>query len=186
MTHWKRLWCWEGLGAGGEGDDRGWDGWMASLTRWTWVWVNSGSWRWTGRPGVLHAIHGVAKSRTQLSDWTELNWESVCMCLSVRAGVGTHMYAFLCVCHVDYHIPCKSILIKKRKTGETHLCNSPMHKEIFFNLSVCIFVFSVYLNCFVIAIQSLFEQFGWINEERRVRIKTSGYSLILWKTRRQL
>ena len=132
------------------------------------------------------AIHGVAKSRTQLSDWTELNWESVCMCLSVRAGVGTHMYAFLCVCHVDYHIPCKSILIKKRKTGETHLCNSPMHKEIFFNLSVCIFVFSVYLNCFVIAIQSLFEQFGWINEERRVRIKTSGYSLILWKTRRQL
>ena len=46
-------WCWEGLGAGEEGDDGGWDGWMASLTRWTWVWVNSGSWWWTGRPGVL-------------------------------------------------------------------------------------------------------------------------------------
>ena len=44
LTHWKRLWCWEGLGAGGGGDDRGWDGWMASLTRWTWVWVNSGTW----------------------------------------------------------------------------------------------------------------------------------------------
>ena len=41
LTHWKRLWCWEGLGAGGEGDDKGWDGWMASPTRWTWVWVNS-------------------------------------------------------------------------------------------------------------------------------------------------
>ena len=53
LTHWKRLWCWEGLRAGGEGDDRGWDGWMASLTQWTWVWVNSGSWWWTGRPGVL-------------------------------------------------------------------------------------------------------------------------------------
>ena len=53
LTHWKRLWCWEGLGAGGEEDDRGWDGWMASLTWWTWVWVNSGSWWWTGRPGVL-------------------------------------------------------------------------------------------------------------------------------------
>ena len=53
LTHWKRPWCWEGLGAGGEGDDRGWDGWMASLTLWTWVWVNSGSWWWTGRPGVL-------------------------------------------------------------------------------------------------------------------------------------
>ena len=52
LTHWKRPWCWEGLGAGGEGNDRGWDGWMASPTRCTWVWLNSGSWRWTGRPGV--------------------------------------------------------------------------------------------------------------------------------------
>ena len=49
----KKDWCWEGLGAGGEGDDRGWDGWMASPTQWTWVWVNSGSWWWTGRPGML-------------------------------------------------------------------------------------------------------------------------------------
>ena len=47
LTYWKRPWCWEGLGAGGEGDDRGWDGWMASPTQWTWVWVNSGSWWWT-------------------------------------------------------------------------------------------------------------------------------------------
>ena len=53
LTHWKRPWCWEGLGTGGEGDSRGWDGWMASLTRWSWVWVNSVSWWWTGRPGVL-------------------------------------------------------------------------------------------------------------------------------------
>ena len=53
VDHWKRPWCWERLGAGGEGDDRGWDGWMASLTWWTWVWVNSGSCWWTGRHGVL-------------------------------------------------------------------------------------------------------------------------------------
>ena len=53
LTHWKRPWFWERLRAGGEGDDRGWDGWMASLTRWTWVWVNCRSWWWTGRPGVL-------------------------------------------------------------------------------------------------------------------------------------
>ena len=51
--HLTRPWCWEELGAGGEGDDRGWDGWMASLTLWTWVWVNSGSWWWTGQPGML-------------------------------------------------------------------------------------------------------------------------------------
>ena len=70
LTHWKRLWCWEGLGAGGEGDDRGWDGWMASQTRWTWVWVNSGSWCWTGRPGVLPFMG----SQRVGHDWaTELN-----------------------------------------------------------------------------------------------------------------
>ena len=49
----ERPWCWERLRAGGEGDDRGWDGWMASSTPWTWVWLDSGSWWWTGRPGVL-------------------------------------------------------------------------------------------------------------------------------------
>ena len=49
----KRPWCWERLKAGEERDDRGWDGWMASLTRWTWVWASSGNWWWTGKPGVL-------------------------------------------------------------------------------------------------------------------------------------
>ena len=53
LTPWKRPWCWKRLKAGGEGDKRGWDGWMASLTQWTWVWVSSGSWWWTGKPGVL-------------------------------------------------------------------------------------------------------------------------------------
>ena len=53
LTHLKRPWCWEGLKEGGEGNGRGWNGWMASLTQWTWVWVDSRSWWWTGRPGVL-------------------------------------------------------------------------------------------------------------------------------------
>ena len=53
VTHLKRPWCWEKLRVGGEGDDRGWDGWMASPTPWTWVWVNTGSWWWTGKPGML-------------------------------------------------------------------------------------------------------------------------------------
>ena len=69
--HWKRPWCWEGLGAGGEGDDRGWDGWISSLTRWAWVWINYGSWCWTGRPGVLGFI-GLQRVR---HNWaTELSW----------------------------------------------------------------------------------------------------------------
>ena len=66
----KRLWFWEGLWAG-EVDDRGWDGWMASPTWWTWVWVNSGNWWWTGRPGVLRFMG----SQRVWHDWaTELNW----------------------------------------------------------------------------------------------------------------
>ena len=71
LPHWKRPWCWEGLGAGGKGHDRGWDGWMASLTQWTWVWVKSGSWWWTRRPGVLRFMG----SQRVWHNWaTELNW----------------------------------------------------------------------------------------------------------------
>ena len=70
-ANWKRSWCWEGLGAGGEGDDRGGDGWMASLTRWTWVRVNSGSWWWTGRPGVLRFM---GSQRAGHDRATEMNW----------------------------------------------------------------------------------------------------------------
>ena len=69
LTHWKRPWCWERLKAG-EGNDRGWDGWMVSLTWWTWVWASSGSWWWTGRPDVLQSLG--LQSRTWLSDWTVL------------------------------------------------------------------------------------------------------------------
>ena len=73
LTHWKRPWCWERLRVGREGDNRGWDSWMASLTQWTWVWVNSRSWWWTGRPGVLRFM---GLQRVEY-DWaTELNWGS--------------------------------------------------------------------------------------------------------------
>ena len=73
LTH-LRPWCWERLQVGGEGDDRGWDGWMASLTWWTWVWVNSGSWWWTVRPGLLQFM----ESQRIRYDWaTELNWTSI-------------------------------------------------------------------------------------------------------------
>ena len=71
LTHWKRPWCWEGLRAGGEGDNTGWDCWMASLTRWMWVWVNSGSWWWTGRPGLLWFM---GSQRVRHNWVTDLNW----------------------------------------------------------------------------------------------------------------
>ena len=71
LTHWKRPWCQERLKAAGEGDDGGWDGWMASLSQWTWVWENSRRWWWTGRPGMLRFMG----SQRVRHDWaTELNW----------------------------------------------------------------------------------------------------------------
>ena len=71
LIHLKRPWGWERLTAGGEGDNRGWHGWMASPTQWTWVWVSSRSWWWTGRPGVLQSMG----SQRVGHDWaTELNF----------------------------------------------------------------------------------------------------------------
>ena len=71
LIHLKRPWCWERLKVRGEGDDRGWDGWMASRTQQTWVLVNSRSWWWTGRPGVLQSTG----SQRVGHNWaTELNW----------------------------------------------------------------------------------------------------------------
>ena len=70
LNHWKISWCWKRLKAGGEGDCRGWDGCMALLSQWRWVWVHSRSWRWTGRPGVLKFMG----SQIVRHNWeTELN-----------------------------------------------------------------------------------------------------------------
>ena len=85
LTHLKSPWCWERLKAGGKGDNRGWDGWMASLTRRTWIWASSRSWWWAGKPGVLQSMG----SQRAGHDWvTELNWTSVCKIISIvkRSG----------------------------------------------------------------------------------------------------
>ena len=77
LTHWERPWCWEILKVGGEGDDRAWHGCMASLTQWTWVVVNSGSWWWTGWPGMQQSMG----SQRVGFDWvTELKWTDGSRC----------------------------------------------------------------------------------------------------------
>ena len=68
-THWKRPWCWERLRAGGEGDHRGWDGWMASLTQWIWVWADSRRYCRTEEPGMVQSM-GSQRNQTGLSNWT--------------------------------------------------------------------------------------------------------------------
>ena len=72
LTPWKRPWCWERLKAEGEGGNRRWDGCMASPTWWTWVWVSSGSWWWTGRPGVLQSMCRKELDMTEWLNWTEI------------------------------------------------------------------------------------------------------------------
>ena len=76
QTQWKRCWCWERLKAGGEGDNRGWDGWMASPTWWTWVWASSGSWWWTEKPGVLQSMASQIVGRVWETELTDTGMSS--------------------------------------------------------------------------------------------------------------
>ena len=106
----KRPWCWERLRAGGKGDDRGWDGWMASLTQWTWVWVNSGSWWWTGRPGVLQStgLHRVGHKlesswNPERLNWTELNLIRKLSTLSMLPILRLSWIAPTCVLNRNVH-----------------------------------------------------------------------------------
>ena len=84
LTYWKRPWCWERLKVGGEGDNRGWDGCMSSPTQWTWVWVNSGSWWWTGRSALLQSM-GLQRVG---HDWvTEQQQQAVISSIKIYASV---------------------------------------------------------------------------------------------------
>ena len=112
LTHWKRSWCWERLRAGGEGDDRGWDGWMASLTQRTWVWANSESWWRTGRPGGLQSMGSQSdmteqlnwrlfKNKLEITDAGFLQWGNSCpekrLWLNIKIGDWMDIYAFTCL-----------------------------------------------------------------------------------------
>ena len=101
LTHWKRPWCWERLKAGGKGDDRAWDGWMASLTWWTWVWGNSGLWWRTGGPGVLQSMglqrvgHDWATEQQQSSSSGSPAWSAISVITCVppqRKALGYSFY----------------------------------------------------------------------------------------------
>ena len=113
-TLWKRLWCWERLGAGERGGQREWDGWMASLIQWTWVWANSGR-RWrTGKPGVLQSVgsqrvrHDLATEQQQFIS-IELSYWNMDICTEKCRN---HKHIALCVF-----------------TQWTHLCNNQQIKK---------------------------------------------------------
>ena len=82
LTLLKRPWFWERLRAGGEGDDRGWDGWMAPLTQWKWVWVFSGSWRWIEGPACCSSWGSKESDTIEQLNWTPLKWD---YCLKINS-----------------------------------------------------------------------------------------------------
>ena len=94
LIHWKRPWCWERSKAWGEGDDRGWDGWMALPTQWTWVYLSSRIWWWTGKPGGLQSM-GVAKSWRRLSHWTDLIWTVMVFCKPITGYYTLYAFYFM-------------------------------------------------------------------------------------------
>ena len=129
-THWKRSWCWERVRAREEEGSRGWDGWMASPTQWTWIWVTSGIWWRTGQPGVLESIagvHGVAKNWTQLINWTTT---TIHILLTVVLTDSESVSLTWCQCP---HPPVNAAPGKndtwgqERTAGNTQVCCSPWH-----------------------------------------------------------
>ena len=95
LTCLKRLWCWERLKVGGEGDNRGRDGWMASPTGWTRVWVSSGSWSWTGKPGMIQSM---GSQRVGHGWATELSWYVfICLYACVIYLHTSYIYIYVCV-----------------------------------------------------------------------------------------
>ena len=121
------VYSWERLNVGGEGDDRGWDGWMASLTQWIWVWVNSRSWWWTGRPGVLQSL-GVAKIWTWLSDWTDLNWYTYKYVYKETYTLVYDIYPYVYI-----YIHTHTLGFPRWHSGKVSPCQCRRHKRCRFN-----------------------------------------------------
>ena len=144
ITDWKRPWCWERLKAGGEGDDKGWDGWMASPTWWTWVWASSWSWWWTGKPGVLQSMG----SQRVRHDWaTELN----CSSKTDKGNLKD-------ICLIHHHNYCHKRLCsyfqkQKRKVPyilfQFHRITKNLCSLFFIFLQFCILLFIFYFLCFI-------------------------------------
>ena len=88
LSPWKRSWCWERLHAGGGGDYKGWDGWMVSLTQWTWVWVGSECWWWTWKPGMLQSMGSQSNGHYWVTELPEAHFSS--QSPSDKPQVGRH------------------------------------------------------------------------------------------------
>ena len=165
-------WCWEGLGAGRKGDYRGWDGWMASLTRWTWVWVNSRSWWWTGRPGVLQFMG----SQRVGHDWeTELNqteviglYNIICIHSSVSGFLNYFhlwlLWTFAHRCAKRSSLCVQFFWVHLQKWSCYNICWFYVYffEELLYSLPSQLYCFTLTLDCWVFCLtQGPNEKFLW-------------------------
>ena len=127
-THWKRPWCWDRLKAEKEGDDRGWDGWMASPTRWTWVWASSRSWWWTGKSGVLPSMGSQGVDMTEWLNRTELMFPWTGQ--RRRFGGDSSTLHPLCILFLllSHHLLLRSSAIRSQRPGTHEFSDHFPHK----------------------------------------------------------
>ena len=178
---WKRPWWWERLRAGGEGNDGGWNGWMASPTQWTWVWVNSGRWWWTARPGVLQFM-GL---RRVGHDWvTELNWYSRCYLLRINKSlvywrIQLQLIALICYPMEFNTISTRDYFLTFRWISKFHcILNKQTNKQKQSKTSICVslkFLYFSFSNSIFITI--IFKKFLVFKSTRRCKIKNVSVTL---------
>ena len=134
-NHWKRPWCWERLREGEEGSDRGWDGWMASLTQWTWVWANSERQWKTGKPGVLQSMGSQTAGHEQqqlLSGWTTTTTKPLCCTRGINNIVN------------QLHFNRNSILVAEQREMQSRNNVTPVPSGVLF--VVCSFFFFFWVH----------------------------------------
>ena len=141
LTHWKQPWCWERLKAGGEGDNRWWDSWIASPTWWIWVWASSGSWWWTGKPGVLHSMGHKESDMTEWLNWTfgfifdSLVGSGLCCLISIYLWIPqiSSCYWFL----ISYYWGQKGYLIQFQSFEICWHLFCDLTYQLFWRMSMC-------------------------------------------------
>ena len=171
LTHLKWPWCWERLKAVGEGDVRGWDGWMESPTQWTGVWVNSGSWWWIQRPGILQSM---VLQRVGHGWVTELNWTEYALyrCLYNSYNIDRNQRENVKLLHCSWKVVLQDLLLaSEKRASQTWSLTLKKSMEVSVAWGK---------NLFEIWKVGPLQHFMWYEEKHCVAIIDWCYQLFVW------